>query len=70
MGAGFDPTVDGTYDFELLAYDANGGKVAGTSMQVVVGNGGATVPDGGSMLLLFGGALLGLGGFRRFANRG
>lgn len=65
----FDPTLDGTYDFTLTAYDATGGPVAATSMQVIVGQGGAPVPDGGSVFVLFGGALLGLAGYRRFSAR-
>jgi len=46
---GFDPTVDGTYDFQLQAF-GEGGEVASTSMQVIVGAGGA-VPEPVSMIV-------------------
>lgn len=39
---GFDPTVDGTYNFYLAAYDTNG-LVTRTDIQIIVGNGGAPV---------------------------
>lgn len=56
---GFDPTLDGTYDFTLTAFDGNT-QLAQTSMQIIVGTGGATaVPEPGTMAILFTG-LLGL----------
>jgi hypothetical protein len=61
----FDPTVNGTYDFYLAASDGNG-ELARTSIQVIVGTGGAAVPDGGSVLLLLAPALIALGARRRF----
>jgi hypothetical protein len=69
MGAPFDPTVDGTYDFKLSALNANGAQVASTNIQIIVGRGGSAVPDGGSMLALLGSSLLGLAGVRRFATK-
>ena len=66
----FDPTVDGTYDFKLSAYSPNGGPaIASTNMQIIVGNGGSAVPDGGSMLALLGTSLLGLAGVRRIVTK-
>jgi hypothetical protein len=58
FGPGFDPTVDGTYDFTLTAFDANG-QVASTSMQIIVGAGATVVPEPETMALLLTG-LLGL----------
>jgi hypothetical protein len=70
MGAPFDPTVDGTYDIKLSAFSPNGGPaVASTKIQIIVGKGGSAVPDGGSMVALLGGSLLGLAGFRRFVTK-
>jgi len=40
---GFDPTANGTYNFFLAAFDANG-LVTRTDMQIIVGAGGAVVP--------------------------
>lgn len=46
---GQDPTIDGTYDYELYAVAKgdgyNGQKLASTSITVVVGDGGDTVED-------------------------
>ena len=64
--SGFDPTVDGTYDFYLQANDSAGAQVARTSMQIIVGDGAAQVPVPAT-LLLFGAGLLGLGYSRRKA---
>jgi len=52
----FDPTVDGTYTFELEALDG-GVTIAMTSMDVIVGA-GAAVPEPGSLLIW---GLLGIG---------
>lgn len=62
----FDPTVDGTYDFALTAFDANGGQAASTSMQVIVGA-GATIPEPGTIAILMTG-LLGLAARKKFAK--
>ena len=37
----FDPTVDGTYEVYLKAFDGSGAKVGETKITVIVGNGGA-----------------------------
>ncbi|MDE2081694.1 MAG: PEP-CTERM sorting domain-containing protein [Burkholderiales bacterium] len=63
FGPGFDPTVDGTYSFYLAAYSTQGLPVARTDITVVVGKGGAAVPEPASLALvgvaLFGAAVAG-----------
>lgn len=54
-----------TYDYQLLAFNGNGVQQASVSMKVVVGAGGANVPDASSTLVLFGLCAAGLLGFRR-----
>jgi hypothetical protein len=56
---GFDPTLDATYNIYLAAFDG-GSQVARSDIQIIVGAGGASVPEP-STLLLFGLGILGLG---------
>lgn len=64
LGAGFDPTVDATYDFYLAAFRGTT-EIGRSSIQIIVGQGGAAVvPEPGS-LALAGLALAGLGFARR-----
>lgn len=62
---GFNPTLDGTYNLGLAAFDRSGAQLARTDIQIIVGQGGAAVPDSGATFALAGLALLGLAGFRR-----
>ncbi|MCP4718508.1 MAG: PEP-CTERM sorting domain-containing protein [Desulfobacteraceae bacterium] len=61
---GFDPTIDASYDIYLAAFDSNGDQMARTEIQIIVGDGAATVPEPTTMLL-FGFGLLGLAGVSR-----
>jgi len=65
LGPGFDPTVDGQYDFFLEAYNSSG-KLARTEISIFVGA-GATVPPVPvpAAVWLFGTALIGMFGFNR-----
>ena len=64
-GLGFDVHADATYDFKLSATQVTGAPGAETQMRVIVGKGGAAVPDGGATFALAGLTLLGLCGLRR-----
>mgnify|MGYP003648750669 CR=1 FL=1 len=64
---GFDPTVDGTYDLSLTAFDLNGGLAASTSIQIIVGAGATVVPEPETMALLLIG-LLGLAARKKLAK--
>lgn len=67
--AGGNPLVDGTYNYEIYAVEkgagANGTRLADSSITVVVGRGGSSVPDGGSTIALLGAAFAGIAGLRR-----
>jgi hypothetical protein len=43
-GKTFDPTVDGTYEVYLKAFDASGAMVGETKIKVIVGEGGSPSP--------------------------
>ncbi len=60
----YDPTIDGTYDISLIAIDPNGGVAASTQIQVIIGAGGVSIPEPGT-LALFGLGLAGIGFARR-----
>ncbi len=64
-----NPLLDATYNYELFAVaqgdGPNGVRVASVGIQVVVGAGGATVPDGGTSAVMFAGVCSVLG----FMNR-
>lgn len=61
---GFDPTLDATYDISLAAYNGST-LLAKSSIQIIVGAGGAAVPDASTTGLMVGGALMGLLALRR-----
>ncbi|MDM4015521.1 PEP-CTERM sorting domain-containing protein [Roseiconus lacunae] len=63
--SGFDPTIDGTYDFYLAAFDDTT-EVARTQIQIIVGAGGAVVPEPGTMLSF---AIIGLIGCGPMSRR-
>ena len=48
----FDPTVDGTYNLYLTASDQAGGQLARTDIQIIVGQGGASVPEPATLALI------------------
>lgn len=51
-----DPNLDATYDFKLEAYNQAGTTLLGSvDMRVIVGEGGAAVPEPSSYALAFGG---------------
>ncbi len=57
--------LNATYDYILTALDQAGNTIASVSIQVVVGNGGARVPDAGSTFAFLGAGLAALAGLRR-----
>jgi hypothetical protein len=64
---GFDPTVDGTYDFSLTAFDLNGAQASSTSIQINVGAGATVVPEP-STIAIFALGIIGLAS-RRFKKQ-
>lgn len=63
----FNPLLDATYNFRLSAFIGSV-LVAQTEIDIIVGQGGAAVPEAGTTLGLLGLAALGLGGLRRRAS--
>jgi len=55
-----NPLINGTYDFKFGVYDTSG-LIGETKMRVVVGSGGAKVPDAGSSVALLSLSLFGIG---------
>jgi len=53
----YDPTIDGTYDIFLAAFDGST-QLARTEIQVIIGAGGAAVPEPASLIIW---SLLGVG---------
>lgn len=66
FGSG-DPNADATYDYRLAAYAIGDTMflhpLAFISIQVIVGDGGARVPDSGTTVAMLGVGLLGMAGF-------
>lgn len=63
--SGFDPTLDGQYDFYLAASDSSG-QLARTDMSIIVGAGASAVPVPGTIALVgLGLALLGASRIRQ-----
>lgn len=66
---GFNPFLNSTYNYELFAVakgdGVNGTRLVDVSITVVVGTGGASVPDSGSSALLLGAGLVTFGLLRR-----
>ncbi len=60
LNAAFNPTVNGTYSIYLAAFDQAGLQVTRSDITVVVGAGGAALPEPASMALV-GIAALGMG---------
>lgn len=60
----FDPTINGTYDIFLAAFDERGNQVAKSTISIIVGEGAAPLPEPAALGFL-GLGLLGLGIARR-----
>jgi len=67
--AGGNPLLNATYNYELFAVasgaGSTGARLAEVGITVIVGEGGAAVPETGSTLALLGFAAVGLGALRR-----